>query len=398
VNRIVGPEEGYVYDSMDETVRVKLTGEDTGGQFSLIEEQITPDYEVALRLNREHSETFYVLQGEITFAVGTRTVEAKAGTTVHVPANTPYAARADRAGRMLTILSPSGPEGALTAFAALAPEQVEEQAAARAIMGDYDVVDLADPPVAGLLGLYDALLAGDEHAMSVLVTGEAVIDTPLQGKVQGPVALAEFVSGQQAWLAARDAHPEFANIILSPERIVLEFVLYVTHEAETIDLPVALVADHDGEAVTAIRVYHSTWPLTGQHVVRGPIVQPPEQPPEEPAIVAAYTAGLREGNAAFVLSLFAENGYVREPSGARFKYVGPEGLREFYGPALDAGGIALRHCTATFDGHACAVEYIADAWAHVKLSPQAGVAVYELDGENKIRAARIYDDVAPPYE
>jgi quercetin dioxygenase-like cupin family protein len=398
VTKVVGPGEGYAYDSIDDTVRVKLTGEDTGGQFSLIEEQITPDYEVALRLNREHSETFYVLQGKIEFTVGTQTIEAKAGTTVHVPANTPYAARADRPGRVLTILSPSGPEEAPTAFAALTPEQVEEQAAARAIMGDYDVVDLTDPPVAGLLGFYDALLAGDEHALSVLVTGEAVIDTPLQGKVRGPVALARFVSEQQAWLAAMDARPEFANIILAPERIVLEFVLYVTHEGETIDLPVALVADHHGEAVTAIRVYHSTWPLTGQHMVRGPTIQLPERPPEEPAVVAAYTAGLREGNKAFLLSLFAEDGYVREPSGARFTYVGAEGLREFYGPALDAGGIMLRHCTATFDGHACAAEYVVDEWAHVKLPLQAGVAVYELDGENKIRAARIYDDVAPPFE
>jgi mannose-6-phosphate isomerase-like protein (cupin superfamily) len=398
VTRIVGPEEGYVYDSIDETVRVKLTGEDTGGQFSLIEEQITPDYEVPLRLNREHSETFCVLQGEVAFTVGTRTVEAKAGTIVHVPANTPYAARAARASRMLTILSPSGPEETLAAYAALPPEQAEEQAVARAIMGDYDVLDLTELPVAGLLGFYDALLAGDEHALSVLVTGEATIDTPLQGQVRGPVALAAFVSEQQAWLAARDARPEFANIILSPERIVIEFVLYVTHEGETIDLPVALVADHGGGAVSAIRIYHSTWPLTGGHTVRAPIVHPPEQPPEEPAVVAAYTAGLREGNAAFVLSLFAEDGYVREPSGARFKYVGPEGLREFYGPALDEGGIVLRHCTATFDGRACAVEYIADEWAHVKLPPQAGVAVYELDGANKLRAARIYDDVAPPYD
>ena len=44
------------------------------------------------------------------------------------------------------------------------------------------------------------------------------------------------------------------------------------------------------------------------------------------------------------------------------------------------------------------MEFIADAWAKVKLPPQAGLAVYELAGPHKLRAARIYDDVTPPFE
>ena len=79
-------------------------------------------------------------------------------------------------------------------------------------------------------------------------------------------------------------------------------------------------------------------------------------------------------------------------------HVGPEGLRHFYDPALDSAGVVLHHCTATFDGRTFAVEYICDEWANVKLPPQAGLAVYELAGPDKLQAARIYDDVTPPFE
>jgi hypothetical protein len=167
-----------------------------------------------------------LIDGEITFIIGNQIVKATPGMTIHVPPNTPHAARSDRAGRMLTLFSPAGVGGALKAFAALTPEQAQNPTVAQAIDG----------------------------------------------------------------------------------------------------------------------------------------------------------------------------GYAREPSGSRFKYVGTDGLERFYGPALSAGGIVLHHSTATFDGHACGVEYVCDEWAKVKLPPQAGLAIYELAGPDRIQAMRIYDDVAPPFE
>jgi hypothetical protein len=89
---------------------------------------------------------------------------------------------------------------------------------------------------------------------------------------------------------------------------------------------------------------------------------------------------------------------VREPSGSKYKHIGRSGQREFYVPALKAGGISIKHCTATFDGTRVAAEYICDGWGKVKLEPQAGVAVYELGNTGLIYAARIYDDVTPPDE
>ncbi len=76
-------------------------------------------------------------------------------------------------------------------------------------------------------------------------------------------------------------------------------------------MPVVIVADHSGDRVSAIRVYHSTWPFTGKHLVRPPFLKPGEYL-EEPAIVKQYTATLRKGDANMVLTLFEDKGYVRE--------------------------------------------------------------------------------------
>jgi hypothetical protein len=132
-------------------------------------------------------------------------------------------------------------------------------------------------------------------------------------------------------------------------------------------------------------------------MIRYPLLKPVENL-DEPETVRRYTEALRKGDAASILKLFEENGYVREPSGSKYKHSGRNGQREFYVPALKAGGISIKHCTATFDGARTAVEYICDGWGKVKLEPQSGVAVYELGNTGLINAARIYDDVTPPDE
>jgi hypothetical protein len=242
---------------------------------------------------------------------------------------------------------------------------------------------------------YISLLAGDTDALIDIFVGEPLLNTPLQGEVKGAEVFEQFVQEQQAWLKEREANPELFALTATNERIVVEFVLYLQHEGKTIDLPVSVVADLVNGGVSAIRVYHSTWPLTGKHIIRTPMLSPIEDL-EMPEIIETYMAGIAKPDKEAVLALFAENGYAREPSGSRYKYVGPEGLETFYGAALRDGGIPLKHCTVTFDGTRCAVEFICDEWGEVKLAPQAGVAVYEITDSGRLLAARIYDDVSPP--
>lgn len=393
---IVKAGQGHQVEALGGIMRLKLEGADTDGQYTLIEDTLQPGFQAGLHLHREHRESFYVLEGELTFTLGNQVIVARPGTTIHVPANTPHDARSGAGGKMLTIFSPAGIEGAMRAFAALKPEE-QTPASYQAIMAEFDRVDLTAPSIPVLLRFYDLLLAGEAKTLLTLFTAEPQIDTPLEGAIMGRSAFEGYVSGQQAWLSARQARSQLVNILITPERFILEFVLDLVQDSEAFDLPIAMAADRAGERVAAIRIYHSTWPLTGGHIVRAPLLSPPVEELPEPAVIKAYMAGIREPDKRLVLSLFAPEAYVREPAGSRYTHVGPDGLRHFYDPALDAGGIVLHHCTAIFDGHSFGVEFICDEWAHVKLPPQAGLAVYQVTKDGKIQAARIYDDVSPPF-
>ncbi len=160
-------------------------------------------------------------------------------------------------------------------------------------------------------------------------------------------------------------------------------------------LPVASVLDLSG--VTAhLRVYHSTWPLTGHHALRPPLLA------EDPAIkasdiVAQYQEALAVGDVEAIVASFENDGLAREPSAGAHSHRGREALDAFYQHLCSpAGGIALEHCTLTDDGVRCAIEYNCTGWAGSPIPPQSGVAVYERGATGRLAAARIYDDVDPP--
>lgn len=249
--------------------------------------------------------------------------------------------------------------------------------------------------ISSIKDFYSALMAGEAEALLDVFVAEPHLDTPLQGEVRDEEAVRRFVSEQQSWLAERAADVQVLATTSDAERIVVEFVLYLRHRGDDIDVPVAVVADVSGEGVSWIRTYHSTWPLTGGHVVRPPLLHPSEGL-EEPEVVERYMAGISKPDKETVLALFKDEGYVREPSGSQYKHEGREGQEEFYTAALSYGGISLQHCTATFDGTRCAIEYICDRLGSVEIPPQAGIAVYELSDSEQIQAVRIYDDVSMP--
>lgn len=230
-------------------------------------------------------------------------------------------------------------------------------------------------------------LAGLKNAFRV----DADLNDPIEGLLSGKDSLTGYFQIQQDLLRERDFMPELINSIITPGRIICEWVLL--HKGG--DLPVSLVADvHDG-LISSFRVYHSTWPLTGEHRVRPAILRPAEGL-QEPEVIREYMRGIGEPDLELTLSLFTEDAYAREPSGSAYRHEGPEGRRAFYEAILSGGGIPLRHCTATFDGRCFGVEYILDRWGGTSFPEQAGMAVYEIAGNGMLSAARIYDDISPP--
>ena len=150
------------------------------------------------------------------------------------------------------------------------------------------------------------------------------------------------------------------------------------------------------DASTELRIYFSSWPLTGRHANRAPLLQR-DPDVRESDVVGEYQRALAAGDVDAIVAAFEVDGYAREPAGGEHIHRSADGLRAFYERLFSAGGgIPLEHCTATDDGRACALEYNVVRWGETELPPQAGMAVYVRGAGGRLAAARVYDDVDPP--
>ncbi len=84
------------------------TGDQTGGTFSLVDEQATRGESVPLHRHREDMESFYVLEGELTLYVGDQPgVRAAAGSFAHIPGGTVHGFRIEsETARYLILTTP----------------------------------------------------------------------------------------------------------------------------------------------------------------------------------------------------------------------------------------------------------------------------------------------------
>ena len=246
---------------------------------------------------------------------------------------------------------------------------------------------------------YEGILADEPDALvRSFAARQPVLDDPRVGYVEGTRELRAFATGTAEWLRERDAVVENVALTRTPARTVEEVVLnLLADDGRRVELPVAVVSDRNPDrTLKVIRVYHSTWPLTGEHRVRPPLL------PADPALHAegtpgAYQRALAEGDLEGIVASFEPDGYAREPSGAAYLHRGTEALQDLYAHMFaNGGGIGLEYCTLTDDGVRCAIEYNGVRWGNTEIPPQAGVAIYERGGSGLLAAARIYDDVEPP--
>lgn len=88
------------------------TGEDTQGQFALIESVARKGNAPPPHIHHREDETFYILEGELAVTVGDRTIEAGPGTLVFLPRNVQHSFTIESEQiRMLVLLAPAGLEG-----------------------------------------------------------------------------------------------------------------------------------------------------------------------------------------------------------------------------------------------------------------------------------------------
>jgi quercetin dioxygenase-like cupin family protein len=105
---------------------IKATAADTGGQMTIIEVTEPPGSEAPLHVHHRDDEGFWILEGDVTFEVGDKSIQASAGDYVFGPRDIPHRFTVGDAGcRMLFILVPGGIEEVIRA--------TSEPAASRAL-------------------------------------------------------------------------------------------------------------------------------------------------------------------------------------------------------------------------------------------------------------------------
>jgi SnoaL-like domain len=247
-----------------------------------------------------------------------------------------------------------------------------------------------------LVPFFPGLMTGEIGALIGSFAGEPEMHHPVRGRIKGVAAFERFATETTAWLARRDATVDDVDFVLTPGRGVEELVLHIDGDDGRIELPMAIASDHDERGrIIEQRVYFSTWPLTGGHAIRPPLLQP-DAGLHEAGVVGDYQRALAAGDADAAVAAFEPDGYVREPGGAAYTHRGTDALRARYERLFSGGGgIALEHCAVTDDGRACALEYNVVARGRTATPPEAGIAVYVRGAGGRLAAARIYDDTDP---
>ena len=263
-------------------------------------------------------------------------------------------------------------------------EQIHEQAAAGA-------------RAAGPVPYFDGVRTGETDALVRSFAGEPELHHPVRGRVKGRRAFERFMAETNAWLTERNVVGGDVERTITPRRGIEETVLTFDGDQGPVELPIAIAADRDEDArIVELRIYYSTWPFTGRHANRPPVLQP-DPDLQEPDVVGDYQRALASGNLEGAVAAFEPDGYVREPGGGAYVHRGEDELVALFERFFsNGGGIPLEHCAVTDDGRSCALEYNVVRWGRTELPPEAGLAVYVRGSTGKLAAARIYDDVEPP--
>lgn len=145
----VPPRGGENYDWSADHTFVKVSAKDTGGMYTLMEDNLKHNFRLGLHLHKFHAETFYVLSGKIDFYVDDDWITATEGACLHIPPGIPHACTLSEGtsdARMLMIYQPSGFDQYLAELNKLTEADFADEAKMTALNERYDIINLGDVP------------------------------------------------------------------------------------------------------------------------------------------------------------------------------------------------------------------------------------------------------------
>ena len=145
--RFLLPGGGANYKWSNDHSYVKVSAADTGGIYSLIEDNLSAEFTLGLHLHRHHAESFYVLEGSVPFYIDGDWMDAPPGSGIHIPPGVPHAV--DQPGsnaKMLMVIQPSGFDQYLEELGRCSEGDFANEEVMNALAEKYDIINLGNVP------------------------------------------------------------------------------------------------------------------------------------------------------------------------------------------------------------------------------------------------------------
>jgi quercetin dioxygenase-like cupin family protein len=151
VRSVLGPQEGETLSLLALGVRFMIEGQETAGNFSLVEHPLPPRALGApAHTHRNEDEYSFVLEGRVGVQLGDEVVEAGPGEFVFKPRGQAHAFwnAGDEPARLLEIISPAGFENYFREMAPLLAAPERDQTAIAEVVDRYELdIDFDTIPI-----------------------------------------------------------------------------------------------------------------------------------------------------------------------------------------------------------------------------------------------------------
>lgn len=169
-------------------------------------------------------------------------------------------------------------------------------------------------------------------------------------------------------------------------------ILCMVESPTMASFPLVLVFD-EVEATPQIRIYHSTWVFTHEHIVRAPLVDVPNTVlPTLPLPLIEYFDGLAKGNVEKMLDTMEDEVFFMQPAGADYQTKGKQAVKQSLHEILVDGGVICEDVRIIGSERTFFIEHNMVPERYPTQPKQAGVAIYHFHKDGLIEEIIVVDD------